>query len=118
MLGGAGLAVSSASSHPAEAAAFAAWASGAEAQRDIVARTGGQPGHRAAWDDPELDALAGGFYSGTRASIDGAWVRPRETWWPVFQLEAGALLTANCSPASTPTTLTDRLHELHRRHST
>ena len=64
---------------PAEAAAFAAWASGAEAQRDIVARTGGQPGHRSAWDDPELDALAGGFYSGTRASIDGAWVRPRET---------------------------------------
>ena len=41
---------------PAEAAAFAAWASGAEAQHDIVARTGGQPGHRSAWDDPELDA--------------------------------------------------------------
>ena len=70
MLGGAGLAVSAASAHPAEAAAFAAWASGAEAQHDIVARTGGQPGHRSAWDDPELDALAGGFYSGTRASIE------------------------------------------------
>ena len=71
VLGGAGLAVSAASAHPAEAAAFAAWASGAEAQHDIVARTGGQPGHRSAWDDPELDALAGGFYSGTRASIEG-----------------------------------------------
>ena len=93
---------------PAEAAAFAAWASGADAQRDIVARTGGQPGHRAAWEDPELDALAGGFYSGTRASIEGAWVRPRDDWWPVFQLEAGRLLTDNLLDGA-PGDLTARL---------
>ena len=117
VLGGAGLAVSAASAHPAEAAAFAAWASGAEAQHDIVARTGGQPGHRSAWDDPELDALAGGFYSGTRASIEAAWVRPRDDWWPAFQLEAGQLLTDNLLDGD-PDDLTGRLHELHRRHST
>lgn len=116
VLGGAGLAVSSTSAHQAEAAAFAAWASGAEAQRDIVARTGGQPGHRAAWEDPELDALAGGFYSGTRASIEGAWVRPREDWWPVFQLEAGRLLTDNLLDGA-PGDLTARLQDIHRRHS-
>jgi multiple sugar transport system substrate-binding protein len=117
VLGGAGLAVSAASERPAEAAAFAAWASGAEAQHDIVARTGGQPGHRSAWDDPELDALAGGFYSGTRASIEAAWVRPRDDWWPAFQLEAGELLTDNLLDAD-PDDLTARLLELHRRHST
>jgi multiple sugar transport system substrate-binding protein len=116
VLGGAGLAVSAASTRPAEAAAFAAWASGATAQHDIVARTGGQPGHRSAWDDPELDALAGGFYSGTRASIEGAWVRPRDDWWPAFQLEAGRLLTHNLLDGD-PDDLTVRLHELHGRHS-
>ena len=117
VLGGAGLAVSSASAHPEEAAAFAAWASGAEAQHDVVARTGGQPGHRSAWDDPALDELSGGFYSGTRASIESAWVRPRDAWWPGLQLEAGRLLTSNLLEAD-PDDLTGRLHELHRRHST
>ena len=101
---------------PGPAAEFAAWASGGEAQREIVARTGGQPGHRSAWDDPELDRISGGFYSGTRASIDGAWVRPREEWWPVFQLDAGRLLTENLL-AGDVRSLTDRLRELHRRHS-
>jgi multiple sugar transport system substrate-binding protein len=116
VLGGAGLAVSATSDHAAEAAEFAAWASGAEAQRDIVARTGGQPGHRSAWDDPELDGLAGGFYSGTRASIDRAWVRPRDDWWPGLQLQAGRLLTDNLLDGD-PEHLTARLHDLHGRHS-
>ena len=103
VLGGAGLAVSSSATDPEAAAAFAAWASGAEAQRTIVGPAGGQPGSRSAWDDAELDEAAGGFYSGTRASLETAWVRPREPWWPSFQLDAGELLTralARCRPAS------------------
>jgi multiple sugar transport system substrate-binding protein len=116
VLGGAGLAVSAACAQPEAAARFAAWASGGDAQRDIVARTGGQPGHRSAWDDPELDAISGGFYSGTRASIDAAWVRPRGQWWPAFQLEAGRLLTENLLDEEVGS-LTGRLLELHRRHS-
>lgn len=116
VLGGAGLAVSAATTQPGPAAEFAAWASGGDAQRDIVARTGGQPGHRAAWDDPELDRLAGGFYTGTRASIDTAWVRPRGEWWPQLQLDAGRLLTENLLAGDTHA-LTAELRDLHRRHS-
>lgn len=93
VLGGAGLAVSAASAHPREAAAFAAWATGADAQRRIVATTGGQPGSRTAWEDGELDAASGWFYSGTRATIEAAWVRPREAWWPAAQLAMGTALT-------------------------
>lgn len=93
VLGGAGLAVSASSGSPTEAAAFAAWASGSDAQSRIVGPAGGQPGSRAAWDDEALDEAAGGFFSGTRASIEGAWMRPREPWWPRFQLDAGTLLT-------------------------
>ena len=40
---------------PSEAAAFAAFASGAEAQRAFVGPAGGQPGSRTAWHAPELD---------------------------------------------------------------
>jgi multiple sugar transport system substrate-binding protein len=118
VLGGAGLAVSSASSSAEEAAAFAAWASGREAQVEIVAATGGQPGCRFAWDDPSLDASAGGFYSSTRASVEQAWVRPRDPWWPAFQLEAGRLLTRALA-TSRPATETFRaLDELFRERST
>jgi multiple sugar transport system substrate-binding protein len=114
VLGGAGLAVSSTSRHPAEAAAFAAWASGAEAQRTLVAPAGGQPGSRSAWLDPDLDARAGGFFSRTLATIEASWVRPRDTWWPAFQREAGHLLTtALAERASAIPTFTE-LDSLYR----
>jgi len=92
-LGGAGLAIAATSQHPHEAAAFAAWASSADVQRTIVARSGGQPSSRSAWTDAALDHDSHGFYSDTIATIENAWVRPRDAWWPSFQLEGGRLLT-------------------------
>ena len=117
VLGGAGLAVSAAARDPEAAAAFAAWACSAEAQAELVARTGGQPGNRAAWDDPQLDALAGGFYSDTRATIEGAWLRPRDAWWPAFQLEAGEALTALLAQGVAAEAIAERLETLHLRHA-
>jgi multiple sugar transport system substrate-binding protein len=94
VLGGAGLAVSASSGRQGEAAVFAAWLSGAEAQRTVVAPAGGQPGSRSAWLDPEVDRLTGGFTSGTIATIEAAYVRPTDPWWPPFQLAAGEALNA------------------------
>jgi multiple sugar transport system substrate-binding protein len=88
VLGGAGLAVTSASAHPDEAAAFAAWASGADAQAEYVVPNGGQPGSRSAW----LGA-AHPFFRDTLATLEQAWIRPRDPWWPPFQLEGGRVLT-------------------------
>ncbi len=116
VLGGAGLAVSAASEHAVEAAAFAAWATGADAQRTIVATNGGQPGSRSAWTDPTLDAEAGGFYSGTLATIEAAWIRPRDAWWPAFQLEGGRLLAAALADGLDAATTFDRLDNLYRDH--
>jgi multiple sugar transport system substrate-binding protein len=92
VLGGAGLAVTAAGRWPGEAAAFAAWIAGATAQRDIVCAHQGQPASTTVWADPSADRLVGGFFSGTRATIERAHVRPREPWWPRFQKEAGARL--------------------------
>ncbi len=92
VLGGAGLAVSATATDPVAAAAFAAWATGAETQRKIVFPAGGQPGSRSVWLDPAADAAAGGFFSGTLATIESSYVRPREPWWPAFQERAGELL--------------------------
>ncbi len=117
VLGGAGLAVSAATEHPNEAAAFAAWASGAEAQKTIVAKHGGQPGSRSAWLDPALDADAGGFYSDTLGTIENAWVRPRHAWWPRLQLEAGRLLAEAFADGLAAAATFDRLDALYREHS-
>ena len=114
ILGGAGLAVSATSEHPEEAAAFAAFASGAEAQRTLVGPSGGQPGSRTAWTDPELDRICGGFFSGTTATIEQAWVRPRERWWPAFQLEGGRLLSRGFAAAEPPRGLLEALDSLYR----
>jgi multiple sugar transport system substrate-binding protein len=115
VLGGAGLAVSAGAADPAAAVTFAAWACGAGAQRDVVARSGGQPAHVAAWADAELDELVGGFYSRTRSTIDAAWVRPRDDWWPGLQLAAGELLTEGLRGGAGPDELNDQLHECYRR---
>jgi multiple sugar transport system substrate-binding protein len=114
VLGGAGLAVSATSDRKAEAAAFAGWASGTDAQCRLVAPSGGQPGSRTAWLDPVIDAEAGGFYRGTLATMESTWVRPRDAWWPDFQLEGGRLLNeALTSGAAAGRTFTE-LDALYR----
>ena len=92
VLGGAGLAVSAQSDHPQEAAQFAAWMAGTNAQRDVVLTHEGQPASRAVWHDSEADALVGGFFSGTRATMQESYVRPRDAWWPAYQEAAGLQL--------------------------
>jgi multiple sugar transport system substrate-binding protein len=114
ILGGAGLAVSAASAHPEQAAAFAAFASGAEAQRVHVGPAGGQPGSRSAWNDPELDAVAHGFFSGTLATIEQSWVRPRDHWWPAFQLEGGRRLNTGLADREAPKDVLRALDVLYR----
>jgi multiple sugar transport system substrate-binding protein len=114
ILGGAGLAVSAASAHPEDAAAFAAFASGAEAQRTLVGPAGGQPGSRTAWTEPQLDLAAGGFFSDTLATIERAWVRPRERWWPAFQLAGGKLLNRGLAARVPLRTLLADLDSLYR----
>lgn len=84
-LGGTGLAISARSAHPDAAFDFALWAAGAEAQRGPYAAAGGQVGNAAAWEDEAVDAAAGGFYRDTRATLDGAWVRPRHDGYIAFQ---------------------------------
>jgi multiple sugar transport system substrate-binding protein len=92
VLGGAGLAVSASCGHPNEAAEFAAWMAGAEAQRAVVLPNDGQPASRSVWLDAEADTVVGGFFSGTRTTIEASYVRPRDPWWPRYQEAAGLRL--------------------------
>ena len=85
LLGGAGIAVSAASAHLDEARAFAFWVASAEAQSGIYYDGGGQPGNAAAWADDRLNADSLDFFRGTRATLEGAYLRPRSTGYIDFQ---------------------------------
>ncbi len=84
-LGGTGIAVSAFGGHIEEAVRFARHLAGPDVQASTYARAGGQAGHRAAWTDPDVDAAAGGFYSGTMATLDASYIRPRHDGYMDFQ---------------------------------
>jgi len=68
---------------------FIAFLLSEEAQRDIIPAHHGQPALASAWADTLIDRRFNGFFTGTRSSIDTAWVRPRLPGYPVFQKETG-----------------------------
>jgi multiple sugar transport system substrate-binding protein len=84
-LGGTGIAVSAQSARRDAAIDFAYWIASAEVQSGPYASSGGQPGHAAAWESAAVNAPVDGFYAKTRATLDGAWVRPRHNGFMIFQ---------------------------------
>jgi multiple sugar transport system substrate-binding protein len=91
-LGGAGLAVSASSAHAEAASAYAAFTASPDVQRGAYVRGGGQPGHRAAWTDPDVNASSGGAFVATLDALDAAYLRPRDDGFLAFQERGGDLV--------------------------
>lgn len=87
-LGGAGLAIARTSKHAEAALAYAQFTASAAVQSTLYANAGGQPGHRAAWQDAALNAATGNFFNNTLQTLDEAWMRPRFPGFIGFQEEA------------------------------
>lgn len=77
VLGGVGLALSARSNAQDWAASLARLIASPEFQRGGYVTAGGQPGHRTAWLDPQVNQGANGFFSATLDSLDSAFIRPR-----------------------------------------
>ncbi len=91
-LGGAGLAISCTCKHAEQALAYAEFAASPGVQKTLYAQSGGQPGHRAAWLDPTLNAATNNFFANTLPTLDDAWVRPRFPGFITFQDAASTLV--------------------------
>ena len=91
-IGGAGLGVSAKTRGADAAEAFAAFMAEGTTQCGIVARCHGQPAHRDAWDDPEIDARFGAFFTATRRTIEASAIRPRHDGYMTLQAAAGPLI--------------------------
>lgn len=91
-LGGAGLAVSSASKNIEHCANYAVFVASAGTQRGIYFEAGGQPAHAAAWEDPHVNSKSSNFFYDTRKTMEKAYLRPRYDGYPQLQVEAGELI--------------------------
>lgn len=101
-LGGTGIAVPAFSTASKEAIDFAYWIASGDVQRGPYAANGGQPGHAAAWEDEAVNAGTGDFYRATRATLEGAWVRPRHDGYMAFQQAASDRLNEGLAGRQDP----------------
>ncbi len=110
-LGGTGIAVSAFSADRDAAIDFAYWIAGGETQADLYWRSGGQPGHAAAWDDDAANIATLDFYRATHRTLEGAWLRPRHKGYMPFQEEASHIVNDAVSGALSVELAIDRLND-------
>lgn len=91
-LGGAGIAVSSASSDPEAAMRAAQFLSLPEVQASTYGLNAGQPGNLVAWKSPRLNEETHNFFANTLRTLERAWVRPRVLGWPDVQYETSQVI--------------------------
>jgi multiple sugar transport system substrate-binding protein len=118
VLGGTGIAISANCKNVSAALDYALFVASGKVQKGIYVHAGGQPSHRAAWDDKLADELCGGFFSGTRLTQSEAMVRPRYSGYVALQTDGGkALQEFLCDGRSLPAVL-DKLDVLYRESRT
>ncbi|HEX4057196.1 MAG TPA: extracellular solute-binding protein [Galbitalea sp.] len=93
LLGGAGIAVSARSSNRSAAIDHAFWLASAEVQAGAYFDGGGQPGNAVAWESDRTNELTLDFFRGTRATLEGAYLRPRHPGYIALQDAASPLVT-------------------------
>lgn len=118
VLGGTGIAVSALSSNRDLAVAYAFEIASAACQSGIWITSGGQPGHRAAWQDEASNAQTGDFMMNTLRTLDGAWVRPRYDGYLPFQTEASTVISDHLSGQRSASETIDMVNALYRKSRT
>ena len=111
-LGGAGLAISRHSVYPEAAAAYAQFTASETCQSGLYFDAGGQPGHRRAWLDEEVNRRANQFFSATLPTLDAAWVRPRFPGYLDFQDAAAPLVHSYLAEGGAERTVIGALNDL------
>jgi len=115
LLGGAGIAVSTRASDPEAAIDHAFWLASADVQRGSYFDGGGQPGSAVAWDDDRTNELTLDFFRGTRATLEGAYLRPRHAAYVSFQDAASPLVTSALTGEMSDVDVVDSMNGLAAR---
>jgi multiple sugar transport system substrate-binding protein len=114
VLGGAGLAVSRFAKHREAALDYARFTASPEVQSGIFFSAGGQPGHRSAWVDPEINAHCGNYFKDTLSTLDEAIMRPKYPGYMQFQDTATPVVHRCVTGTETVRTTAAELQKLYK----
>jgi multiple sugar transport system substrate-binding protein len=92
VLGGTGIAISIHCKEVPVALDYARFVADGIIQKGIYLHAGGQPSHRAAWNDPDADRFCGGFFDATHVTQQDAFIRPRYSGYVPLQTCGGNVL--------------------------
>lgn len=113
-LGGTGLGISSFASNKEWAIRFAAWIVSAEIQSTLYVQHGGQPGHRSAWINEEVNDYCNHYFINTLGALDRSYVRPRYNGYLCFQDHAGISLQKYLQGEKAAEKVLEKMNELYR----
>jgi multiple sugar transport system substrate-binding protein len=114
-LGGAGIAISKRCRDVELAVKYASWVASADCQRTLYVQSGGQPGNRRAWTDPEANALTNGYFESILPTLEKAFLRPRAPGFPDFQNAAFQIVWQFLKDDASPAATLNALDELYRK---
>jgi multiple sugar transport system substrate-binding protein len=114
-LGGTGLAISSHCRHVEHAVEYACFVAQPSCQRGLFFTSGGQPGHRSAWEDAQVNATSNNFFKDTLQTLDEAYLRPRYDGYLQFQDEAGSFVHHYLVAGGDSRVVLDQMEELRER---
>lgn len=113
-LGGTGLAVSSKCANLDVAVEYAMYMASSEIQRTLYAEAGGQPGHRSAWLDDELNRRTHDYFKETLPALDKSYMRPRYCGYLHFQDNAGDIVRDYVRFGGNPKDVLEKMNVLYR----
>lgn len=114
VLGGTGLAVSSASANIELACQYAAYTASPLIQETLFFDAGGQPGHRRAWLSQETNRRCANFFTNTLQTLDNSYLRPRYNGYLYFQDRAGIIVQDYATHGGNPREVLATLNALYR----
>jgi multiple sugar transport system substrate-binding protein len=113
-LGGTGLAISNKTENLEIALKYAMYSASPAIQKTLYFDGGGQPGHRQAWLDEEVNRRSADFFVNTLPALDRAYLRPRYTGYFHFQDNAGDAVQEYNRFGGNPKKVLEKLNKLYR----
>ncbi len=89
IIGGVGLGISANCQHVDLALEYAMYVASGSCQKGLYFENDGQPAHREAWTDKEVNRKANNFFKNTLNTLDLSYVRPRSDGYTFIQEPAG-----------------------------
>ncbi|MFK9094343.1 ABC transporter substrate-binding protein [Bacillus salipaludis] len=114
ILGGVGLAISAYSKHKEVASEFVKLVGSENFQVGPYFESGGQPGHRRAWEAPAVNDCSNYFFKNTLRSLDYSYLRPRFSGYPLFQEKVGYIINEYLKKGGNTFDLIHTINNLYR----